>query len=106
MNRNEAKELAQTVSIYELKEMFVNAQNGITDWTKISSVNKGLTKGTSFNILTTGGINKDTHMMARINMIREFGEWLPNYQKKLSVIREQPIPIHQEPIKLPEDFLK
>lgn len=102
MNRKNAKEIAETVSLEDLKQMFINAQNNIKDWTQVSNVNKGLTKGTAFNILSYGiwGIDeaKEIHIMAKINMIREFGEFLPNYQKKTKTKKILPQPKHEEPI--------
>lgn len=98
MNRTEAKKIAETVTASDLKQMFINAQNGIKDWTKVSIVNKGLTKGTAFNILSKGEITDKMHIMGKTNMVREFGEWLPNYQKIKNEQPSQPNPTHQEPI--------
>ena len=97
MNRNEAKKVAEIVSISELEQMFINAQNGIKDWTKVSIVNKCLTKGTAFNILSKCGVSKDTHILAKINMLREFGEWLPNYKKETKKRFVYPNPFHEDP---------
>ncbi len=100
MKRNEAKKIAETVTNLELKEMFLNAQNDIKDWAKTSTVNKGMTKGTAFNILSKGmgnDLTKPIHILAKINMVREFGEYLPNYEKKGKEKKELPKPVHQEP---------
>ena len=51
MNRNNAKKIAQTITNEQLKDMFDNAKIGVKDWTKVSCVNKGMTKGVSWNIL-------------------------------------------------------
>jgi len=99
MTRNEAKQIAETVKTEELKQMFINAKNGIKDWTKTSNVNKGLTKGTAFNILTKCEINCKDKLITT-NMIMEFGEWLPNYR---IIPREKKVysnPVHQEPEQL------
>jgi len=100
MNKKDARKIAETITNEELKEMFDCAKIGITDWTKVSNVNKGMTKGVSWNILAKDfDINKTHHILAKINMIREFGEFLPDQikpkrdSKKLS---GNP-PIHQEP---------
>jgi hypothetical protein len=86
MNRNLAKELALNVSLEDLKQMFVMAKDKISDWTKVSDVNKGMSKGTAFNILSAGINNyksiNEIHNLAKTNMIREFGEFLPNIPKK------------------------
>lgn len=97
MNRNEARKIAEIVSAADLKQMFINAQNGIKDWTKVSNVNIGLTKGTAFNILSKGTIDDKTHIMAKTNMVREFGEWLPNYKKEIKPKINNSKPTHQEP---------
>ena len=98
MNRYEAKNIAETIKTTDLIQMFVNAQNNIKDWQQVSNINPIMTKGTAFNILTKCKITDDTHILAKINMIREFGEFLPNYEKKVKVKKELPTPVHQEPI--------
>lgn len=79
MNRSDAKKIAQNITNEQLQEMFNNAKVGIKDWTKVSNCNKGLTKGTAWNILAKDfNINQNHHSLAKINMIREFGEFLPD----------------------------
>lgn len=95
MNRNEARKLAETVSNEEIEQMLLNAQKSIKDWTEISRVNKGLTKGTAFNILSKGGVAN--HILGRTNQIWEFGEFLPNYQKQVKEKKPTRTPTHQEP---------
>ena len=51
MNRPDAKKIAQYITNEQLQKMFDNAKVGIKDWTKVSIVNKGLTKGVAWNIL-------------------------------------------------------
>lgn len=98
MNRNEARKIAETVSTEDLKQMFLNAQNSINDWTQPSRINKGLSKGIAFNILSKGSMNTTSHIIGITNAIREFGEFLPNYEK---VIKEKKSSVkcsHQDPI--------
>lgn len=104
MERNAAKKIAETVSVEDLKQMFINAQNGIKEWTKVSRVNKGLTKGTAFNILSKCGVDEKSSILAKTNMVREFGEWLPNYEKEIKPTRQEVITTHQEPVKLEDDW--
>lgn len=100
MNRTLAKQIANSITNEQLKQMFDNAKVGIYDWTKVSSVNKGMTKGSAWNILYAGfDINKPIHKLAKINMIREFGKFLPAEcipikTKKVNNI----IPVHRDPI--------
>ena len=79
--------------------MFLNAQSKIKVWTIPARVNKGMTKGTAFNLLSKGVvIGKEWGWIAKRNMIWEFGEYLPGYTKK--VAKEKPSPVklvHQEP---------
>lgn len=103
ITRDEAKRLADTVTEQEVKQMFLNAQNSIKDWTKVSRVNNGLTKGTAFNILTKCKINVSDSLITT-NMIWEFGEYLPNFLKEIKEKKSQPQPTHQEPEKLNDDW--
>ena len=105
MNRDEAKIIAETVSHDDLKRMMVNAYKSIEVWNIPSRVNNGISKGAAFNIYTKINIDDDTHILAKINMLREFGEYLPNYQKEK---KEQKPPVnfyHEEPKKPSKKFL-
>ena len=99
MNRTDAKKIAQTITNKQILEMFNTAKLKIKDWTKVSCVNKGLTKGTAWNILTKDfDVNKKYHNLGKINMVREFGEFLPEELKPEKKIRKKyDNPIHQEP---------
>lgn len=101
MNRSEARKIAEIITNDQLRQMFENAKKGIKDWTKTSTVNKSMTKGTAWNILGKNfDVNQSHHIMAKQNMIREFGEWLPVDLKpvsnKTNTFNENP-PVHQEP---------
>ncbi len=81
--------------------MFDNAKEGVKDWTKTSSVNKGMTKGFSWNLFTKGfDVKEKLHIMAKVNMIREFGEFLPDEAKLPTLENKVKInikPVHQNP---------
>ena len=78
MNKSTAKQIAETITNEQLLVMFTNAKNSIKDWNKVSIVNKGMTKGTAWNILAKDfDINKTYHILAKTNMVREFGDYLP-----------------------------
>ena len=102
MNKHEAKQLAETVTLDNLKAMFHNAKQNITDWARISRVNKGATIGTTYNILAFepdryASID-EIHIIARKNMIWEFGEYLPDYEKAVAKTKTgQTTVVHQEP---------
>jgi hypothetical protein len=103
MQRYEARKIAETITFEELKQMFMVAQKSITDWSKQAHVNKSMTKGSAFNLLSNGfgeggHYTKDTniHILAKTNMIWEFGEFLPNYIKPKKKAKTIPT-MHQEP---------
>src|ERR1035437_4143860 len=107
MNRTEAKKIAETITMEQIREMFMKAQELIKDWTVPSNVNLGLSKGVAFNILSAGELKKKKehmakttkkmHHMAKINAIREFGEYLPGYKKPVKVKTNDINVAHQEP---------
>lgn len=99
MNRPDAKKIAQVITNEQLLEMFNNAKIGIKDWTKVSNVNKGLTKGTAWNILAKDfDVNKTHHILGKTNMVREFGEFLPEELKPVKKTRKKyDNLVHQEP---------
>lgn len=103
MNKSDAKRIAETITNEQLNQMFINAKEKITDWTVRSSVNKGCTKGAAWNILGQGfDINHKHHIMAKINMIREFGDYLPSelmpVNPSRNTIRGGGVIVHQDPI--------
>lgn len=99
MNRTDSKKIAEVITNEQLQEMFNNAQVKIKDWTKVSNVNKGMTKGSTWNILAKNfDVNAKHHIMAKVNMIREFGEFLPENLKPVKKNKvNNSIPFHQDP---------
>ena|SRR3990167_2470350 len=99
MNRNDARKIAETITNEQLQQMLETAKAKITDWTKVSNVNKGMTKGAVWNVLAKN-FKCDTkyHILAKINMVREFGEFLPNEIKPMANrhVSDKP-PFHQDP---------
>lgn len=101
MNRRDSREIAETITNQQLKQMFEKAKHEIKDWTKVSTINKGMTKGAAWNVLAKDfDENYNYHIMAKINMIREFGEFLPDELKPHVEKHKEPItePYHQDPI--------
>ena len=99
MNRSEARKIAETITNEQLYEMFKSAKENIKDWTKTSIVNKSMTKGVAWNILTKDfNVNKKYHILAKTNMVREFGEFLPD---DLKIKKQKTIysgtPVHKDP---------
>jgi len=99
MNKIDVRKIAETITNEQLQQMFDTAKSKITDWTKVSNVNKGLTKGTSWNILAKNfDVNFQHHILAKTNMVREFGEFLPDELKPQRKVRQiSNPPIHQDP---------
>lgn len=98
MTRTQAKKIALIITNEQIQEMLYNAKTNIKDWTKVSIVNKGFTKGTSWNVLAKDfDINKTYHDLTKINMVREFGDFLPEDMKIKKQIKNHTIPIHQDP---------
>lgn len=98
MNRNYAKKIAENITNEQLQDMLNSAKNNIKDWTKVSNCNKGLTKGTAWNILAKDfNVLNNYSNLAKINMIREFGEYLPDELKIKKKPRVYSNPIHQDP---------
>lgn len=105
MNRREAKILAEKATYADLRQMFINAQTNITDWTLPSRPNKGMSLGVAFNILSAGFDSRvcaeEFHITARVNMIWAFGEYLPGYKKPSKKVKPGVYVNHQEPLFLP-----
>lgn len=77
MNRSAARQIAENITAEQLKETLLNAKRGINDWMQVSRINKGMTKGAAFNILSAAPIDDKMHIIAKTNIVREFGEFLP-----------------------------
>lgn len=78
--------------------MFDNARVNIKDWTKVSNINKGCTKGVAWNILAKDfKLDFDYKWIAKYNMIREFYNYLPEALKQKKEKKEIK-PVHHDPI--------
>ena len=102
MNRRDSKLIAETITNEQMKQMFDTAKENIKDWTVVSSINKSITIGMGWNILAKDfDIDKKYHSLAKTNMIREFGKYLPSELKPTKIKRnksgDKP-PIHSDPI--------
>lgn len=98
MNKNVAKQIAKTITNEQLQHMIKNASKKITNWEKVSVVNKSFTKGVAWNSLCRNfDVNHNYHIFQKMNMIREFGEFLPDEIKPQKRSRKRITPIHQDP---------
>ena len=103
MNRNLAKKLAAVVTTKDLYEMLNRARLSLTedDWKKTSILNKSMSKGTTWNILTKNfNLNKRYDTIIKFNLIREFGEFLSAELKDKFKKKSKPLLLtvhHQDP---------
>lgn len=99
MNRATARRISETITNQQIQQMFENAKAQISDWTKVSNVNKGMTKGVAWNILAQNfDINANHHILAKCNMVWEFGDYLPANLKPPKKSRKLlNAPVHQDP---------
>lgn len=101
MNKSNAKKIAETITFAQVQDMFDNAKENITDWSEVSAVNKGMTKGVAWNILKHGVKPEIVNQpLALKNMIWEFGDYLPEKLKIKNPSKKQTkLDVHhQEPI--------
>jgi len=105
MNRTDAKKIAETINIKDLKFMVVNAYSSIKDWKQPSKVNKSMSVGTTFNVLTSCEFKDNMSLITKINLLREFGEFLPEDLKPVKVHKSINLTVtHQEPNILNKTF--
>jgi len=105
MTRGYAKKLAERVTNQELRDMFYNAQRHLIQWggwDKASKNNKSISVACAFNILSCGVDNEDflskkLNDIVKFNMIREFGEHLPDYIPEQKEVKKDIKIIHHEP---------
>jgi hypothetical protein len=99
MNKTDARIIAKTITNEQILEMFNNAKNSITEWTQVSTINFGITKGTAWNLLAYDfEVNRTYDILVKYNMIREFGDYLPEELKINKVKKAIKGPAyHQEP---------
>lgn len=100
MDKGHAKQLSTQLDNYHLKQMIDKAKDEIKDWTVSSKINKSLSKGTVWNILANSfDVNKHLNNIVKYNLIREYGEFLPEQlQPKKKTPKPDIIPVHQDPI--------
>lgn len=99
MNQSDARKIAETITNEQLQAMFDRAKAEIKDWEKVSAVNKGMTKGAAWNILAANfDVSKPWNVLAKKNMVWEFGDFLPDELKPKKKARSLPKVVHQNPI--------
>lgn len=104
MNRADAKRLAETITIEQLRAMFERAKASIKDWREPSKVNPSISMGAAWNIyypcvMTESRPIKLPHV--KMNMIWLFGDYLPDELKpdKKNNCRKPAVDVfHQDPV--------
>jgi len=101
MNKSEARKIAGTITNEQIAQMLKKAKEEITDWSAGSTVNQSLSLGAAWNILAKDfDPSKELHFLHKMNLVREFGRYLPkDIDKPEKKRRRKRIPsVHQEPI--------
>jgi hypothetical protein len=82
MQRHEAHLVALRITDEQLRVMLETAKDKVADWRRPSRVNKSISKGTAWNLLTkafkeyTDG-RTSLPLVTKINLLLEFGDFLP-----------------------------
>lgn len=98
--RSEARQIAQKITFEQIKAMLTTAKSSITDWTSHSRLNKTLSKGMTWNIMTKA-LRPDMHILVKTNLVMEYGEYLPEELRLSEKPRKTfPIVAHANPIDL------
>lgn len=103
LTRKQCREIAEKITNDEIMQMFESAKNNITNWSRISNSNKRMTKGMAWNLLAKDfDVNKEYPGLIKLNMLIEFGEYIPANLKpykqfKKPEKKEKQIK-HEEPI--------
>jgi hypothetical protein len=101
MKRSDAKNIADIITDEQIKQMLNRAKEEVKDWTRPSKDNKGLSRGSHWNIICKGFENITTFShIHKYRIIREYNEFLPDeikqkFTKKQVIIQK---PIHHDPI--------
>lgn len=98
IDRGLAESLACTCSDEKAIETLMRARIMVKDWKEKSSVNPGMSRGTFYNIVTAG-ITPANLVLHKKNIIWEFGEYMPDYEKIVSE-RNKNESHHEEPNEL------
>lgn len=100
MNRPQARKLAETVTVEQIKQMLDNAKTGILDWTHASVANKGISRGSHWNLFCKDYSKKtEFSEMLKFRMIQEYGNFLPYHIRHQEIKKkDQAKPIHHDPI--------
>lgn len=98
MTNKYAKELAETITNEALAIMLKNAATGVSDWTKPSKANAGISRGSNWNMFCKDfDINKEHSPILKYRMLQEFGDFLAETYKQPRKVKPQVKTIHFKP---------
>jgi hypothetical protein len=99
MDKNFAEELSHTITNAQIFDMLEKAKVNVKDWTKASVANKGLSRGTHWNIFCKDfKIENKYSPILKYRMIQEYGEFLPTELQPPKKEKRQSKPTHFDPI--------
>jgi hypothetical protein len=103
MHRHEARKIAEKITDAQIHDLLVTARKNITKWSDPSRINKTMSRGVVFNIINGAVDNTDpkavrVSVLIKQNIIREFGEYLPDNLKIDKKKRaDNTAPYHEDP---------
>lgn len=100
LSKDYCHKLSESISNKDLMQMLGKAQRTIKDWSVPSRSNKGLSRGTNWNLFCKHfTINSSISAIIKYRMLEEFGEFLPDHLVPIKA-KTQPTkrPTHQEPV--------
>lgn len=79
MNNKFARQLSMTITNQEVFDMLQRAKSETKDWTKPSKANKGISRGSHWNIFNCKDfdVSNSYPSFVKYRMIQEYGEFLP-----------------------------
>lgn len=98
MNKREAKRLAEENYLTEeiVKQTLLNAKTNLKDWTKPTSLNKGLSYGYAYNLYSKIDVANSKGTIIKYNFLVIFGDYLDGYIKPEKNKSKKPIYVHHE----------
>ena len=99
MNDKFAKELSHKITNIQIADMLEKAKTGVKDWTKASKANKGLSRGTHWNMFYKYfNVNNECLPIIKFRLIQEYGEFLPCELQPPKKNKIHKAPTHFNPI--------
>ncbi len=92
-------ELSETITNVQISDMLEKAKIKITDWTKPSKANIGLSRGTHWNLFCKEfNVENKYSAILKFRMIQEYNEFLPIELQPKKKEKIKINAVHQNPI--------